>query len=230
MRKTLFKLTSSLIGLIVLTGCVAPRPQSCDFLVLHMGSPATPRLVKRIESLGATYQIHQGLMSAAEINLIDPKAVIITGSPQSVFDLDAPFAPADFYTLDKPVLGLCYGMQMIAHQLGGRVDRCSRAEKGMFDVTFTGQCGLTPKNMTKLSVLMDHDDCVTNLPADFIIDASSQITRYSYACSLKRQMYLIQFHPERYDRAPESGVMIDRFVQRVLSGEIKKAAQSAANS
>ena len=212
-------MTKCLIILALLYTCVSAYAQNPDILILNMGSPATPKLAKRLDKLGATYVIPIGLLDKKGILEYSPKAVIITGSPKSIFDEDAPYASEDFYELGIPVLGLCYGMQMIAEQLGGEVKKCSKSEKGVFHVTFTGECGITPPDMAELDVLMDHDDCVTKLPDDFITDSKSEITPHALSCSPSRQLYLIQFHPERYDTAPESGVILDLFVKKIVLKE-----------
>lgn len=205
--------------LLLICGCAQRAPKNTDVVILHMGASATAvsQLAKRLETLRVSYVINHGLLDKEGILKYSPKAVVITGSMKSLLDdEDAPFASEDFYSLGIPVLGLCYGMQMIAVQLGGEVKKCSKSEKAVVPVTINGQCGITPPGMTKLDVLMDHDDCVTRLPDDFITDVSSEITYHAMSCSPKRQLYLIQFHPERYDAAPESGVILDLFVKNIV--------------
>lgn len=211
------------ILMIILTGCAERQVPHTDFLILHLGSGATPILSERIQKLGYTTKINDGFLAKEEIMKINPKAVIVTGSPKSLLDDDdAPYVADDFYDLKIPVLGLCYGMQMIADQLGGRVAKCSESEKRVTRVTFTGECGITPQGLREMDVLMDHDDCVTHLPEGFVTDASSDITHHAMSCSPTRNMYLIQFHPERYDTVPESGVIIDLFVEKVMKEHAQK--------
>lgn len=203
---------------LMLSACAPKKPGPTDILILEMGSPATPNLVERLEKLGVSYEIYPGFLEAKDIRTANPKAIIITGSAKSLLDdHDAPYASDDFYTLNIPILGLCYGMQMIVEQLGGKVKKCSKSEKGIFPVTFNGKCGLTPAGMDELEVLMDHDDCVVDLPKGFVTDASSSITQNAFSCSHDKQMYLIQFHPERYDTAPESGIILDLFIHKVMN-------------
>jgi GMP synthase (glutamine-hydrolysing) len=198
-----------------LCGCKTVPMQKVDMVILHLGSGATPKIAEKLKNMRVSYVILEGLVPTEEIKSYHPKGVIITGSPESLLDEGAPRAPASYYKLDIPILGLCYGMQMIAEQLGGKVKKCTQSEKGMFPVTFTGKCGLTPEGMKELHVLMDHDDCVVEIPKGFHTDASSSITQHAMICSHDRKMYLIQFHPERYDTAPASCVILDAFINKV---------------
>ncbi len=204
------------IAATLLPGCVQQGAHRTEVLILHMGSHATPNIARRLEKHGVSYTILQGFVPAEEIRQINPKALIITGSPDSVLNKNSPRAPEAYYSLNIPILGLCYGHQMIVEQLGGKVGKCRASEKGIFPVTFTGKCGLTPKGMAGMNVLMDHDDCVTEVPEGFHTDASSDITQHAMVCSHARKLYLIQFHPERYDTVPESGVILDAFIMKVF--------------
>ena len=217
--KQLLRLFSFIPLLAVLPACTVKGPHT-DILILEIGSPATPNIAARLDGLGVDYVIHPGFLGAEGIAKYKPKAVIITGSPLSVLNEDAIYIADDFFEIGIPVLGLCYGMQMIVEQLGGKVRACNKSEKGMFPVRINGACGLTPKHASQWTVVMDHDDCVEELPAGFITDTSSEITKHAFSCSLDRQMYLIQFHPERYEYSPESGVMLDMFVGKAMGWDI----------
>jgi GMP synthase (glutamine-hydrolysing) len=187
-----------------------------DFLILHMGSSATNNIARRLEYRNATYIILDGLVPVEEIKAINPKAIVITGSPDSVMEEGSPRAHKDYYNLNIPILGLCYGMQMIVEQLGGKVKKCTKSEKEVVLAQFNGKCGLAPAGLKEMHVLMDHDDCVVELPKGFHSDASTSITEHAMVCSHDRQMYLFQFHPERYDTVPASGVFLDMFINKIM--------------
>lgn len=202
-----------------LSGCYNHGIQEADILVLNMGSPATPAIARRLEMWGVKYTILDGLVSTKEIIAVNPRGLIITGSPESVLDPGTPRAHDDYFKLNIPILGLCYGMQMIAEQLGGKVKRCSKSEKEIVLARFNGKCELAHSGLTEMNVLMDHDDCVVEIPEGFHSDASSDITQHAMICSHDKKIYMIQFHPERYDMVPESGVFLDNFIHKATAHE-----------
>lgn len=209
-----FLMTLIVTGL--LGGCVRPEPKRVDMVILHLGSGATPSIASRLESYNITYKIMNGLVPTQEILNLQPKALILTGSPDSILEAGSPRAPLGYYNLKIPVLGLCYGMQMMVQHLGGRVEKCVSSEKEVVKARFTGACGLTPPGVKEMDVLMDHDDCVVAIPRGFLADASTDITPHAMVCSPAKKLYLIQFHPERDDAAPASAVILDAFLEKVM--------------
>lgn len=199
-----------------LSGCISRGVKQADILILNMGSPATPKIARRLHMHDVEYTVLEGLVPVEEIRKVNPRGIIISGSPDSVLDAGAPRAPSDYFKLNVPILGLCYGMQMIAEQLGGKVKRCHKSEKDIVLARFNGKCGLVPEGLTHMHVLMDHDDCVVEIPKGFHTDASSLITDHAMVCSHDHKIYLIQFHPERYDTVPESGVILDAFIRKAI--------------
>ncbi|MBP6986035.1 MAG: hypothetical protein KBB83_05525 [Alphaproteobacteria bacterium] len=200
----------------LLPGCMKPEPEHVDMVILHLGSGATPSIARRLEDYGISYKILDGLVPTQEITRLQPKALILTGSPDSVLEAGSPRAPEGYYHLNIPVLGLCYGMQMMVEHLGGRVEKCRCSEKSVVRAKFTGLCDLTPEGVKEMDVLMDHDDCVVKIPKGFIADASTDITPHAMICSPQRKLYLIQFHPERADAAPFSGCILDAFLKKAM--------------
>lgn len=202
--------------IVPIAGCIHRGIEKADILILNMGSPATPKIARRLEMLNVSYTILDGLAPLSDIKQVNPKAIIITGSPESVLDEGTPRAPMEYFKLNVPILGLCYGMQMIAEQLGGKVRKCTKAEKDVVAARFTGGCGITPPGMQVMNVLMDHEDCVVEAPEGFHTDTSTEITQHAMICHHKKKIHLIQFHPERYDTVPESGVILDAWVRMAL--------------
>lgn len=207
----------TMISTTLLSGCMHNGIQKADILILHLGSGATPKIAQRLEDFKISYTILDGLVPVEQIKQVNPKAIIITGSPDSVLNEGSPRAHENYFNLNIPILGLCYGMQMIAEQLGGKVKKCHKEEKGIFLASFTGKCGLTPVGMKEMHVLMDHEDCVVEIPKGFHTDASSDITHHAMVCSQAKKIYLIQFHPERYDTVPASGIILDAFIKKVMN-------------
>jgi len=202
--------------LILLSGCDQSGP---DILVLDFGSPSTPRIGQRLEALHVTYKIAPGTISAAEITNINPKGIITSGSPDSVLDSNSRKPAAAIYQMGIPVLGICYGMQLMASQLGGKVARCEVPEqKVILPVTITDKCDLFPEGTPQLKAWFYHEDCVVSMPSDFQIVAHARGSRLAAVCNPKRKLYGVQFHPERFDKAPEAAIVFDRFVNKIVLG------------
>src|SRR5215475_5195083 len=107
-------------------------------LILDFGAQYTQLIARRVRELGVYCEIHPWDMSDAAVRAFAPRGVILSGGPESVTDADPPRAPAAVFTLGVPVLGICYGMQTMAQQLGGRVAPASAREFGYAEVTVTG--------------------------------------------------------------------------------------------
>jgi GMP synthase (glutamine-hydrolysing) len=165
-------------------------------LVLDFGSQYTQLIARRIRELGVYSEIHRFDLSVAKIKELNPVGIILSGGPSSVFDADAPKPHPEMYSLGIPVLGICYGLQLIAHQLGGKVDSSTHREygKASFEPTknedlFAGMNGST-------QVWMSHGDKIQKMPDGF---ESIGRTMNSPVCAIRnplRKIYGVQFHPE----------------------------------
>src|SRR6185437_14567182 len=111
-------------------------------LILDFGAQYTQLIARRVRECGVYCEIHPWDMSDAEVRAFAPRGVILSGGPESVTDSEPPRAPAAVFSLGVPVLGICYGMQTRAQQLGGRVAPASAREFGYAEVTSTGACRL----------------------------------------------------------------------------------------
>ncbi len=166
-------------------------------LILDFGSQYTQLIARRVREQGVYCEIHPFYLSADEIAAKNPKGVILSGGPSSVTDEDAPRVAADFYDkVDSPILGICYGMQMIAVDLGGRNEPAARREYGHAQLkVLSGATKLFNELPFELDVWMSHGDHVTSLPHGFHTTATTGnvITAIE---SEERQIYAVQFHPE----------------------------------
>jgi GMP synthase (glutamine-hydrolysing) len=166
-------------------------------LILDYGSQFTQLIARRVREAHVYSEIHPGNRSLDWIRAWKPKGIILSGGPNSVYDDGAPLAPKELLDLDVPVLGLCYGMQLIAHLAGGKVVGASRREYGRATVkVIEGKLfrGFTPGEETQ--VWMSHGDHVEAPPPGFISTASSANSPIAGFEHRTKPIFAVQFHPE----------------------------------
>src|SRR5215213_7244007 len=166
-------------------------------LILDFGSQYTQLIARRVREQGVYCEIHPFHFSAEEIAAKNPKGVILSGGPSSVTDEDAPRVDRAFYqSVGAPILGICYGMQMIAVDLGGRNEPAARREYGHAKAkVLSGATKLFDKLPFELDVWMSHGDHVTELPAGLQKTATSGDVATAMEND-ERRIYCVQFHPE----------------------------------
>lgn len=166
-------------------------------IILDFGSQYTQLIARRVREQGVYCEIHPFHLSADAIAAKRPKGVILSGGPSSVTDEDAPRVAADFYDkIDVPILGICYGMQMVAVDLGGRNEPAVRREYGHAKVkVLSGATRLFAEMPFELEAWMSHGDHVTELPAGFVQTATSGEVVTAME-SDEQGIYCVQFHPE----------------------------------
>ncbi len=166
-------------------------------IILDFGSQYTQLIARRVREQGVYCEIHPFHLSAEAINAKRPKGVILSGGPSSVTDVDAPRVAADFYDrIDVPILGICYGMQLVAVDLGGTSEPATRREYGAATLkVLSGKTALFNELPFELDVWMSHGDHVTKLPGGFTTTATTGdvITAIENEA---RSIYCVQFHPE----------------------------------
>ena len=166
-------------------------------LILDFGSQYTQLIARRVREQGVYCEIHPFHLSSEAIAAKKPKGVILSGGPSSVTDEDAPRVEAGFYeNVNAPILGICYGMQMIAVDLGGRNEPAARREYGhAVAKVLSGSTKLFNELPFELDVWMSHGDHVTEIPPGFHKTATTGdvITGME---SDERGIYCVQFHPE----------------------------------
>src|SRR5690349_4126009 len=172
-------------------------------LILDFGGQYTQLIARRVRELGVYSEIHPWDISDEEVRAFKPKGVILGGGPESVLDLKAPRAPKAVYELGVPVLGICYGMQTMAHQLGGKVEGTHSREFGYAEVREKGNStlfkGIEDRNVKDHGVLdawMSHGDRVTALPEGFKLIGSTHDLPLAAMEDDTRKFYGVQFHPE----------------------------------
>ena len=186
-----------------------------NIIILDFGSQYTQLIARRVREQRVYCEIHPYHLSATEIRTKQPKGVILSGGPSSVTDEDAPRVSADFYAqINVPILGICYGMQLAAHDLGGAIEPAVRHEYGHAQAkVLSGETALFDELPFELDVWMSHGDHVTRLPDGFRTTAMSGeiVTAIENA---DRQIYCVQFHPE-VSHTPQGKEIIRNFLFKI---------------
>lgn len=166
-------------------------------LVLDFGSQYNQLIVRRIRELGVYSELHSNTANLSEIaKKSDIKGIILSGGPNSVYEEDALVCSDEVFDLNIPVLGICYGMQLIHHKLGGKVIPCEKKEYGKAEITIEHESFLFKNIPETQTVWMSHGDQVMKLANSFIGDASSKTCIYAASSDEKKKIYTVQFHPE----------------------------------
>jgi GMP synthase (glutamine-hydrolysing) len=173
-------------------------------LILDFGSQYTQLIARRVREIGVYCEIHPWDMDEEALKAFQPHGVILSGGPESVTGGGAPKAPAALFELGVPVLGICYGMQTMAAQLGGRVENATHHEYGYAQVRARGHSRLltdiedhtSDDGYGLLDVWMSHGDRVIELPEGFKLMASTDAAPIAAMADDTRGFYGLQFHPE----------------------------------
>lgn len=166
-------------------------------LILDFGSQVTQLIARRVREGGVYCEVWP-FNAAPEARIRDfaPRGVILSGGPASVTEKDSPRAPDCVFALGVPVLGICYGQQTMAEQLGGKVESGHHREFGRAVVDIAAPCALLDGLVGKTDVWMSHGDRVTRLPEGFSVVAKSEGAPCAVVADEKRNFYGVQFHPE----------------------------------
>jgi GMP synthase (glutamine-hydrolysing) len=205
---------------------VYPDIHAHRILILDFGAQYTQLIARRVRELGVYCEIHPWDMSDAQVRAFAPRAVILSGGPESVTDRDPPRAPAAVFELGVPVLGICYGMQTMAQQLGGRVAPSTEREFGYAEVTVTAPSRLLDAledrrdgaGHAQLDVWMSHGDRVAALPAGFSACAATSTIPYAAMSDERRRFYGVQFHPE-VTHTKQGARLLERFVREIAASD-----------
>jgi GMP synthase (glutamine-hydrolysing) len=204
-------------------------------LILDFGSQYSQLIARRVRELGVYCELRAFDMTDDEIRAFNPKGIILSGGPESVTEAGSPRAPDSVFTLGVPVLGICYGMQTMAEQLGGRVEGSDIREFGYAEVTVESDLAQATNNSADtrhdaffgdlhdrrndqgeslLDVWMSHGDKVVAIPDGFRITASTPSCPIAAMADEARDFYGVQFHPE-VTHSKQGGAMLQRFVHDI---------------
>lgn len=173
-------------------------------LILDFGSQYTQLIARRVREIGVYCELHPYDMDEQAIRQFNPKGIILSGGPESVHEANSPRAPQVVFELNIPILGICYGMQTMAEQLGGKVSGSNLREFGYAQVDIVSNSrllegiedSLSSTGKPVLDVWMSHGDKVTTLPQGFTTLASTPSCPLAGMADDRRQWYGVQFHPE----------------------------------
>jgi GMP synthase (glutamine-hydrolysing) len=165
-------------------------------VVLDFGGQYNQLIARRIRDLGVYSELLPYNTSAEKLKQLQPKGIVFSGGPASVYGENSPIVDPGVYDLGVPILGICYGMQLMAHQLSGKVERANTREYGKADVDFADHCSLVHGLDKKQTVWMSHSDLVVEPPAGFVVDASTDHAPIAAMSHRERNMFAVQFHPE----------------------------------
>lgn len=191
-------------------------------LILDFGSQYTQLIARRVREANVYCELHPWDMSEDDIRAFNPAGIILSGGPNSVTEGDTPRAPQVVFDLDVPVLGICYGMQTMASQLGGLVENGLVREFGYAEIRAQGHSALLKDIQDRVNeqghglvdVWMSHGDKVTSLPPGFSVIASNPTTPIAGMADEARRFYALQFHPE-VTHTRQGKRMLERFVHDI---------------
>jgi GMP synthase (glutamine-hydrolysing) len=191
-------------------------------LILDFGSQYTQLIARRVREAGVYCELHSCDMSDAEIREFNPRGIILSGGPETVTQANTPRAPQAVFELGVPVLGICYGMQTMAQQLGGAVEAADHHEYGYAQVRARGHTRLlkeiedhtSAEGYGLLDVWMSHGDQVHALPPGFVLMASTDSCPIAGMADEARAFYGLQFHPE-VTHTRQGMRIINRFVHEI---------------
>jgi GMP synthase (glutamine-hydrolysing) len=195
-------------------------------LILDFGSQYTQLIARRIREIGVYCEIYSCECSSEQIEMFAPNGIILSGGPETVTCGDTPRAPQIVFELGVPVLGICYGLQTMAEQLGGKVEGSDHREFGYAQIRARGHSKLladiedhvSPEGFGLLDVWMSHGDRVVDLPPGFMLIASSDGAPIAGIANEEKSFYGLQFHPE-VTHTKQGGRILSRFVLEICGCE-----------
>ncbi|MGG4499599.1 glutamine-hydrolyzing GMP synthase [Paenibacillus polymyxa] len=187
-------------------------------VVLDFGGQYNQLIARRIRDLGVYSELLPYNTPAEKLRELAPKGIVFSGGPSSVYTDNAPQVDRAIYDLGIPIFGICYGMQLMAHQLDGKVERAGKREYGKADVQFNEDARLTKGLDSRQTVWMSHGDHVTDLPTGFTLDAGTESAPIAAMSNLERNLYAVQFHPE-VRHSVQGNEMISNFLYEVCGCE-----------
>jgi GMP synthase (glutamine-hydrolysing) len=189
-------------------------------IVLDFGGQYKELIARRVRELKVHSVIMSGKTPAEEIKKLAPMGIILTGGPHSVYKPSSPRAERALFDLGIPILGICYGMQLIGFSLGGEVSPCSVSEYGTvdLDVTALEDCALFEGIDKRTVALMSHTDYVSKLPQGFVPLAKTRDCPVAAMGNASQKIYAVQFHPE-VERTKQGNRVLENFLYNVCGAK-----------
>ena len=183
-------------------------------LILDFGGQYKELIARRVREAGVYSEIRPCSVSPEEVRAMAPAGIIFTGGPDSVYRPGAPSCHRGILDLGIPILGICYGMQLICHMCGGQVGPCGRSEYGPTEAWLDGDCPLFSGFSSPGLVLMSHTDQVFRLPEGFHPTARTEHCPMAAFASPERKLWGVQFHPE-VEQTENGAGFLHRFIYRL---------------
>lgn len=165
-------------------------------VILDFGSQYSELIARRIRETQVYSEVLSYRTSVEQLKQLNPKGIILSGGPNSVYDVGAPHCDPEIWNLGIPVLGVCYGMQLMVQQLGGQVERADRGEYGKASLFIDDPTDLLTNVEDGSTMWMSHGDSVAGMPDGFELLAHTDNTPCAAIAHHERQLYGVQFHPE----------------------------------
>jgi len=189
-------------------------PAHSCILILDFGSQYTQVIARRVRECQVYSEIVRCNIAAAEIARLEPKGIILSGGPASVYEKGAPQIDLEIFSLGIPILGICYGMQLIARHLGGEVEFSGRREYGAGLLQIDTRTPLFDGLGEHLDIWSSHGDKLTALPEGFRSVAHTENSLFAAIENDSQQIYALQFHPE-VSHTPRGKEIIENFLLRI---------------
>ncbi|MNM63293.1 GMP synthase [glutamine-hydrolyzing] [compost metagenome] len=185
-------------------------------LVLDFGGQYNQLIARRVRECNVYCEVHPYKLSVDEIREMNPKGIIFTGGPNSVYGEDSPLCDKAIFELGIPVLGICYGSQLMAHVLGGKVATAPVSEYGKTEVSVNVESKLFEGVSPSTICWMSHTDYIENAPEDFKIVGNTPVCPVAAMENAEKNLYAVQFHPEVM-HTQEGTKMLSNFVYNVCN-------------
>lgn len=183
-------------------------------IVLDFGGQYNQLIARRVRECNVYCEVHPYNMSLDKLKEMDPKGIIFTGGPNSVYGEDSPLCDPAIFDMGIPILGICYGSQLVAHMLGGKVATAPVSEYGKTEVTVDGNSAILDGVSDKTICWMSHTDYIEKAPAGFHITAHTPVCPVAALECPEKGVYAVQFHPEVM-HTQEGIKMLSNFVYQV---------------
>jgi GMP synthase (glutamine-hydrolysing) len=187
-------------------------------LILDFGSQYTQLIARRVRECGVYSEIYPFHLSSEKIQQLSPLGIILSGGPASVYAPDSPHPSPEVFELGIPILGVCYGLQLMASHLGGAVDRAARREYGKAAVTIDENSDLLAGLDGETSAWMSHGDALSKLPKGFERIAHTSNSPMCAIRNKEKRMYGVQFHPEVV-HTPRGKHILENFVYKICGAK-----------
>ncbi len=183
-------------------------------LILDFGSQYTQLIARRVRESKVYSEIVPYHLPLAQIEAERPSAIILSGGPASVYDRNAPLCDPGLFKLSIPILGICYGMQLMTHLLGGKVARAAKREYGRADLMIDDDTDLFKGFPTSTPVWMSHGDRIETLPPGFVAIARTDNSPAAAMKDPRRKFFALQFHPEVV-HTPQGKEILQNFLYQI---------------